>query len=94
MTMQPKTEIQLIKVLEEIASELNNISTNTSNINIELEQLNSKEFYGSSDDCTSDIAKNIADIGLEINHQLKSITYCLDDGEDHGFFEKRKGTKK
>ena len=56
MTMQPKTEIQLIKVLEEIASELNNISTNTSNINIELEQLNSKEFYGSSDDCTSDLS--------------------------------------
>ena len=84
MTMQPKTEIQLIKVLEEIASELNNISTNTSNINIELEQLNSKDISGSSDDCTSDIAKNIADIGLELNNQLSSIVYCLDEDLDEG----------
>ena len=92
--MHPQTENKLIEVLEDIANELNSINTNTSNINIELEQLNSQEFYSSNSDYTSDIAKNIADIGLEINHQLKSITYCLDDGEDHGFFEKRKGTKK
>ena len=77
--MNPKTENRLIKVLEEIASELNNISTNTSNINTELEQLNSQQFYGPSDDCTSDIAKNIADIGLDISSNLKSIVYCLDE---------------
>ena len=92
--MHPEAQEELIKVLNEIADELKNISTNTSNINTGLEKLNSQDFYASSDDYTSDIAKNIADIGLEINHQLKGIGYCLDDGEDHGFFEKRKGGKK
>ena len=75
--MHPKTEIRLIKVLEEIASELNSINSNTSNINIELEELNSKDFYG--DDCTSDIAKNVCDWGQNINGQLQNIVYCLDD---------------
>ena len=92
--MHPQTENKLIEVLEDIVNELNSINTNTANINIELEQLNSQEFYSSNSDYTIDIAKNIADIGLEINHQLKGIGYCLDDGEDHGFFEKRKGAKK
>ena len=92
--MHPQTENKLIEVLEDIANELNSINTNTSNINIELEQLNSQEFYSSNSDYTIDIAKNIADIGLEINHQLKGIGYCLDDNEDHGFFEKRKEAKK
>ena len=77
--MHPKASNELVEVLKQIADELNSINTNTSNINIELENLNSKDFYGSSDDCTSDIAKNIADIGVAVIDQLKGITYCLDD---------------
>ena len=75
--MQPKTEIRLIKVLEEIAGELNSINTNTSNINIELEQLNSQDF--SRDDYTLDIAKNTADIGLELNKKLTDIAAFLSE---------------
>jgi len=81
--MNPKTQEELIEVLKQIADELNSINANTSNINTELEKLNSQDFYGSSDDCTSDIAKNIADIGLLVIDQLKGITYCLDnEGEN------------
>jgi len=75
--MHPQTENKLIEVLEDIASELNSINTNTANINIELEQLNSQEFYSSSSDYTSDIAKNIADVGLLINNKLEGIGHCV-----------------
>ena len=77
--MHPKASNELVEALKDIADSLNSINTNTSNIKTELEKLNSQDFYGSSDDCTSDIAKNIADIGLLIIDQLKGITYCLDD---------------
>ena len=91
--MHPEAQEELIKVLNEIADELKHISTNTSNINIELEKLNSQDFSG-PDISTSDIAKNIADVGLLINNKLEGIGYCLDDGKDHGLFEERKGGKR
>ena len=63
--MNPKTQEELIEVLKQIAGELSSIS-------IELENLNSKDFSNSN----SDIAKNIADIGIDVVDQLKGIKRC------------------
>ena len=87
-------EAQLIEVLTDMSGHLSNITKELEKISINTNDIQFLDRGDSSNDCTSDIAKNIADIGLEINHQLKGIGYCLDDGKDHGFFEKRKGGKK
>ena len=62
-------ETQLIEVLTDVSGHLSNItkelekiSTNTSDI-----------AYIDGDDCTEDIAKNIADIGMELSSKLTDI---------------------
>ena len=69
-------EQKLLETLSDISFHLKNISSHTADMNIELEHLNSKDFSG-PDISTSDIAKNIADVGLLINNKLEGIGHCV-----------------
>jgi len=69
-------EQKLLETLSDISGHLKDISSHTADVNIELEHLNEKDFAG--DNYTSDIAKNIADVGLLINNKLEGIGHCLE----------------
>tara|TARA_B100001250_G_scaffold264055_1_gene227608 strand:+ start:2235 stop:2465 length:231 start_codon:yes stop_codon:yes gene_type:complete len=64
-------EQKLLETLSDISGHLKDISSHTADVNIELEHLNEKDFAG--EDYTSDIAKNIADTGLELSSKLTDI---------------------
>ena len=74
-------ETQLIEVLTDVSGHLSNITKELEKISINTNDIQFLD-RGDSSDCTSDIAKNIADIGLELNNQLSSIVYCLDEDLD------------
>jgi len=71
-------ETQLIEVLTDVSGHLSNITKELEKISINTDDIQFLD-RGDSSDCTSDIAKNIADIGIDVVDQLKGITYCLDD---------------
>ena len=69
-------EAQLLEVLTDISGHL-------ANINKELETISSNTDYIRSindggNDCSSDIAKNIVEIGLDMNQHLSDIGDCLE----------------
>ena len=71
-------ETQLIQVLTDVSGHLSNITKELEKISINTDDIQFLD-RGDSSDCTSDIAKNIADIGLDISSHLQSIVYCLDE---------------
>ena len=71
-------ETQLIEVLTDMSGHLSNITKELKQISINTDDIQFLD-RGDSSDCTSDIAKNIADIGLDISSHLQSIVYCLDE---------------
>ena len=75
-------ETQLIQVLTDVSGHLSNITKELKQISINTDDIQFLDRGESSNDCTSDIAKNIADIGLDISSNLQSIVYCLDEDLD------------
>ena len=76
-------ETQLIEVLTDVSGHLSNITKELEIISINTNDIQFLD-RGDSSDCTSDIAKNIADIGLDLNSKLQDIVYCLDEDLDEG----------
>ena len=76
-------ETQLIEVLTDMSGHLSNITKELEKISINTNDIQFLD-RGDSSDCTSDIAKNIADIGLDLNSKLQDIVYCLDEDLDVG----------
>ena len=76
-------ETQLIEVLTDVSGHLSNITKELEKISINTNDIQFLD-RGDSSDCTSDIAKNIADIGLDLNSKLQDIVYCLDEDLDVG----------
>ena len=76
-------ETQLIEVLTDMSGHLSNITKELKQISINTDDIQFLD-RGDSSDCTSDIAKNIADIGLDLNSKLQDIVYCLDEDLDVG----------
>ena len=74
-------ETQLIEVLTDVSGHLSNITKELEKISINTNDIQFLD-RGDSSDCTSDIAKNIADIGLDLNSKLQDIVYCLDEDLD------------
>ena len=74
-------ETQLIEILTDVSGHLSNITKELEKISINTNDIQFLD-RGDSSDCTSDIAKNIADIGLDISSNLQSIVYCLDEDLD------------
>ena len=77
-------ETQLIEVLTDMSGHLSNITKELEKISINTNDIQFLDRGDSSSDCTSDIAKNIADIGLDLNSKLQDIVYCLDEDLDVG----------
>ena len=77
-------ETQLIEVLTDMSGHLSNITKELEKISINTNDIQFLDRGDSSSDCTSDIAKNIADIGLDLNSELSDIVYCLDEDLDEG----------
>ena len=76
-------ETQLIEVLTDVSGHLSNITKELEKISINTNDILFLD-RGDSSDCTSDIAKNIADIGLDLNSKLQDIVYCLDEDLGEG----------
>ena len=76
-------ETQLIEVLTDMSGHLSNITKELKQISINTDDIQFLD-RGDSSDCTSDIAKNIADIGLDLNSKLQDIVYCLDEDLGEG----------
>ena len=76
-------ETQLIEVLTDVSGHLSNITKELEKISINTNDIQFLD-RGDSSDCTSDIAKNIADIELDLNSKLQDIVYCLDEDLGEG----------
>ena len=76
-------ETQLIEVLTDVSGQLSNITKELEKISINTNDIQFLD-RGDSSDCTSDIANNIADIGLDLNSKLQDIVYCLDEDLGEG----------
>ena len=66
-------ETQLIEVLTDVSGHLSNITKELEKISINTNDIQFLDRGDSSSDCTSDIAKNIADIGLDLSSKLTDI---------------------
>lgn len=69
-------ETQLLEVLTDISGHLANINKELETISSNTDDIRSINDGGN--DCSSDIAKNIVDIGLDMNQHLRDIGDCLE----------------
>ncbi len=77
-------ETQLIEVLTDMSGHLSNITKELEKISINTNEIQFLDKGDISNYCTSYIAKNIADIGLDLNSKLQDIVYCLDEDLGEG----------
>ena len=69
-------EAQLLEVLTDISGHLANINKELETISSNTDDIRSINDGGN--DCSSDIAKNIVEIGLDMNQHLSDIGDCLE----------------
>tara|TARA_Y100001938_G_scaffold129617_1_gene184725 strand:- start:368 stop:619 length:252 start_codon:yes stop_codon:yes gene_type:complete len=69
-------EAQLLEVLTDISGHLANINKELETISSNTDDIRSINDGGN--DCSSDIAKNIVEIGLDMNQHLRDIGDCLE----------------